>query len=93
MFSVVPYAERYASLGERLNLDFSNILFTLDHVPLCLDGPDHAEQRADVARLIAERRALVAAAIPGIVAQAFAPMAVPGRHDLLTEVVVPASII
>lgn len=88
-FSVVPYAERYASLADRLSLNFGNILFTLGHVPLCLDGTDHAEQRADVARLIAQRRDLVSAALPEIVAAAFAPLRNPGPHDMVGEVIVP----
>lgn len=88
-FSVVPYRDRYSALAERLGLDFGGILFALDHIPLCLDGPEHSAQRADVARLIVERKAIVTEALPGIVEAGFAPLAVHGDHDLVDEVVLP----
>ena len=88
-FSVVPYGDRYAALGARLKLNFDNILFALHHVPLCLDGPAHAEQRADMARLIGERRPAVTAALPGIVQTSFAVLSEPGPQDLLGRLVLP----
>ncbi len=89
-FDVVPFSGRYRALGNRLKLDFSAITFALDHIPLNLRGEDHAAQRAEAARLIAEARPGLAAALPGIVARRFGCLAVPGQHELMREAVIPA---
>lgn len=88
-FAAVPYAARYDALAERLKLDFSAIIFSLSHLPLGLRGLEHAAQRADVARLMAERRGALAAALPGIVARSFACLNVPGEHEVMAAAIVP----
>jgi hypothetical protein len=88
-FAAAPYAARHARLGERLGLDFSAILFTLDHVPLAMNGEDHARQRADVARFLAERRGAVDQVIPLLAQRAAAVLGQEGRHDLIGEVILP----
>jgi cytochrome P450 len=88
-FVVSPYAARHARLGERLGLDFSAILFTLDHVPLAMNGEDHARQRADVARFLAERRGAVDQLIPVLAARAAAVLGQPGTHDLIGGLILP----
>lgn len=88
-FDVVPYSQRYLALAGRLGLDFSNILFLLDHLPLALTGPSHEAQRADVARLLGERRAAVSAALPDLLALHFAPLSRPGRVEVMGQCVLP----
>jgi hypothetical protein len=88
-FDVVPYAARYEALADRLKLDFSSVIFTLNHLPLGLRGAEHTAQRADVARLIAERRESVTAALPEIVERWFACLGRPGGHDLMQQAIVP----
>lgn len=88
-FRVFPYIEGYEGLAERLKLDFGSILWTLGHIPLCLDGDDHAAQRADVARLIAERRTEVQARLPALTQAHLAVLHRPGVHDAMAEIVLP----
>ncbi len=88
-FDVVPYAGRYQALSDRLGVDFDAILFTLRHLPLGLRGVDHADHRADVAKLIAERRAALRAALPSMIARWFGCLSVPGRHELMAAAVEP----
>lgn len=86
---VLDFHNRHARLAERLQLDFADILFLLDHMPLALRGEAHAAQRADAARLLGERRATIAAAIPGLIARHLACLERPGTVDLLHEACVP----
>jgi hypothetical protein len=88
-FAPVPYAARYAALAARLKLDFGAIIFTLSHLPLGLRGAEHAAQRADVARLMGENRAALAAALSVIVARRFGCLKRQGVHDLMAEAVIP----
>lgn len=88
-YDVVPYHDRYAALADRLQLDFSNILYLLDHLPLALRETAHVDQRADVARLLADRRPHVAAALPAIIARHFAGLSRPGPCNLLDDCVKP----
>ena len=88
-YDVVPYATRYESLADRLGLDFGNILTLLDHLPLAMRGVAHEEQRADVARLLAERRTAIADALPVLVERYFAVLRRPGDSDVLAECIWP----
>jgi hypothetical protein len=76
-------------LADRLGVDFGAIVHTLSYLPLTLRGDDHAAQRADVARLLAERRGALAAALPDIVTRSFACFGDVGRHEVMTEAVQP----
>lgn len=88
-FHPAPFIERYITLSERLKLDFSAIIFTLQHVPFCLDGTEHAAQRADIARLMAERRPWVTAQLPGMTERRLSVLSEPGEHDLMARLVLP----
>jgi hypothetical protein len=86
---VLDFHDRHARLAERLQLDFSDILFLLDHMPLALRGEAHVAQRADAARLLGERRGAIAAAAPGLIAKHFACLEQPGAVDLLNAAIIP----
>lgn len=89
-YEVVPYAARYLALADRLGLDFSNIMVLLDHLPLAISGASHDAQRADVARLMAERRVAAMAALPQIMDLHFAALGRAGSVDLMADCVQPA---
>ncbi|MEO8243416.1 MAG: hypothetical protein ABI832_14005 [bacterium] len=88
-YDVVPYHDRVAALAQRLGLDFSDILYLLDHLPLALRDKPHAEQRADVARLMVERRPNMTKVLPGLVARHLQGLARPGALNLLDDGVKP----
>jgi hypothetical protein len=89
-FDVIPFADYYQGLSERLGLDFGAILFTLRHVPLGLRGADHAAQRGDAAKLISERRSAVSSVLPGVVARNYGCLGTPGTYDLITKAIAPS---
>jgi hypothetical protein len=88
-FGVFPYIAGYQGLADRLKLDFGSIIWAMNHIPLCLDGADHAAQRADVARLIGERRNDLLACLPDMARQRLAGLSDPGAHDVMAEIVLP----
>jgi hypothetical protein len=88
-YDVVPYHDRVGALADRLQVDFGDILYLLDHLPLALRGMAHTDQRADVARLLADRRAPVSALLPDMVARHFRVLSQPGQHDLLAACMTP----
>ena len=86
---VLHFHHRQQALAARLKVDFSDILFLLDHMPLALRSAPHADQRADVARILAERRGPVAAALPALIARHLACLERPGPCDILNEAIKP----
>ena len=88
-YDVVPYAAWCESLADRLGLDFGNILTLPDRLPQAMRGVAHEEQRADVARLLAERRTAIADALPVLVERYFAVLRRPGDCDVLAECIWP----
>lgn len=90
VFEVACFAKSYRLLGQRLGLDFAAIIRMLDTMPLALNGPDHAARRSDMIKIIAEARPRLLAALPQIVAECYACLSQPGRHDLIADAVVPS---
>jgi len=86
----IHYRERHAALAQRLGLSVESILFSLEHIPLCLDGDLHVQKRREVAKLIGERRTIVDGAIDEIVAKNFGGFARTGRIDVMATCVIPA---
>ncbi len=86
---VVPYAPRVAALSECLGIDLSATLFALTNLPLCQERDTHAAVRRAAARLISERTETLRAAIPDMVRTHCAVLCVPGRVDLMQEVIGP----
>ncbi len=88
-FDLPPYPAIYQALQEKLGVDLGAVVHTLRSIPLGQTGAEHAAQRADMARFIAEQRPAAIKALPEIVATCFAPMCRPGTIDLVTAVIVP----
>lgn len=88
-FAPVRYRERYESLAERLELDFSDILFAFDFIPLALTGEAHRIRRASFARMLKARQEVIAPEIPALVEKHFARLSEPGRLDILSSCVEP----
>lgn len=87
-FDVVPYAERYRALADRLGLEFSATIFALSHIPLCAQRPLHADMRRDMARAIAETQDAAQLAL-GTALTRFETLATPGPHDILNDIIRP----
>ncbi|AZL59567.1 hypothetical protein EI545_12415 [Tabrizicola piscis] len=56
-FGVTPHVDFIAALADRLKIDLSATLTVMRHLPLWIDGPQHAELRRKVAAFLAEDRA------------------------------------
>jgi cytochrome P450 len=83
------YARKYEALGDRLGLDFSNIGFALEHIPLAHEGDVHMQMRRGMAEFIMTRRAIVNDEIPRLVERYFAALKSDGPVELMSEVIIP----
>lgn len=86
---VADYAGRYANLQERLGVDFSFILRSMNYVPPCVAADRHRNVRAEIAELIGEGQAGLKAELPALVADALCCLRQEGEHDLLGGGLVP----
>lgn len=83
------YVQSYATLEDRLGIDFSVIRHVLGHIPLCVSGPRHADLRRRTGMFLAERRADIAAFIQDEVPGFLSVLAQPGRREVMSELIVP----
>lgn len=88
-FLIVDYANRHRALADHFGLDFSNIIFAIQHVPLCLMGAEHAASRKRIATLMAEGSADAVSFIQNDIAGMVAKLHAPGPHDVMQEFVHP----
>ena len=87
--TVVPYAERYKTLGAHVGIDMGAVIATFDGLPLANDGPVHKALRQATAQYLGKMRPAVKAALPSLVDRHMAPLATPGTVDVMPEVVRP----
>ncbi len=84
-----PAVEHYRNMPTGLGEQFQSVAFAFENIPLSMSGERHAEARRRAASFMASRHeaihAWVEAELPGLLA----PLAWPGRVELMGEVIKP----
>jgi len=83
------YAEDYAELEARLGFDFSNLIFALNHIPLCPHGEAHLRARRRVSEFLLTRKPVLSARVPVAVETHFEALRNEGKVELMSESVLP----
>ena len=83
------YTDDYKRLTERLGIDFSNIVFALSYVPLCLHADAHRSARRRFAEFLAARKSSIATCIPRAVEAQLGILRQEGQVDLVRQVIEP----
>lgn len=83
------YVAGIETLESRLGIDFSDLIFALNHIPLCLHGEPHLRCRRRISEFLATRKASLSACLPRLVAEHFGPFARGGRIEVMREVIEP----
>lgn len=88
-FAPVPCGDAHRVLGDKFDLDVSEILAVSQHIPLCLRGDTHLAARRRIAEIISgsatETRAEVEREVPAMISA----LLTPGHHDVMQEFVTP----
>lgn len=87
-----PSIENYSQLSEAVGIDFASIGFAYDSIPLCMHGERHTASRQQMSVFLVQRREALRGWIEEGLAGHLAPLARPGRVDVLREVVKPLTV-
>jgi hypothetical protein len=83
------YSEDYAALQNSLGLDFSDVLFAISYIPLCLHGEPHRIARRRVAEHLAARKSKLEACMVAAVQSHLRILREPGDVEMMRQVLEP----
>ena len=86
---VLNVDDMIGAIERRYGVELPNVRFAARHLPLFLEGKEHAEQRRKSSRYLAGRMADLEINLPLLVERHLKPLRNKGRIDLVSEVTTP----
>lgn len=84
-FRTYSMADKYRELSRRMDLDFSATIRLLEHLPIFMDGPFHADVRKAMAKQISRTQGCQFRAVADVVDRVVAAQCNPGQRVDLVE--------